>query len=170
MHTITAKGSVSKMDRAVLEQIDPRVLGARLQDARKSAGLTQQAVADLLSMSRTTVVAIEKGERRVTVPELLEFARVYARQVSEFVSRRVITESFVPQFRASEREMLEEHADFEQATIELQRLAEDYVELERITGVSAPRSYPAPYDTTGASVEQVAMYVASAEQIGRAHV
>jgi Zn-dependent peptidase ImmA (M78 family)/DNA-binding XRE family transcriptional regulator len=152
------------MDRAVLEQIDPRVLGARLQDARKAAGLTQQAVADLVRMARTTVVAIEKGERRVTVPELLEFAKVYARPVSEFVSRRVVTESFVPQFRATERELLEEHADFEQATIELQRLAEDYAELERITGVSAPRSYPAPYDTTGAGVEQVAAYVASAER------
>jgi Zn-dependent peptidase ImmA (M78 family)/DNA-binding XRE family transcriptional regulator len=152
------------MDRAVLEQIDPRILGARLQDARKTAGFTQQAAADFLRMARTTVVAIEKGERRVTVPELLEFARIYARPVSEFVSRRAVTESFVPQFRAAEREILEEHADFEQAAIELQRLAEDYAELERLTGVSTHRSYPAPYDATGASIEQVAGYVASAER------
>src|ERR1035438_4015279 len=69
---------LKQMDRAVLEQIDPRVLGARLQDARKASGFTQQAVADLLRIAPTTVVAIEKGERRVTVPELLEFAKVYA--------------------------------------------------------------------------------------------
>jgi len=157
------KGGLT-MDRSVLEQIDPRVLGVRLQDARKVAGLTQQAVAERMGIARTTVVAIEKGERRVTVSELLEFARLYARPVSEFVSRRVVTESFVPQFRVAERDILEEHADFEQATIELQRLAEDYSELERITGVPSQRSYPPPYDASGASVEQVAAYVASAER------
>ena len=152
------------MDRSVLEQIDPRVLGARLQDARKAAGLTQQVVAERMKMARTTVVALEKGERRVTVSELLELARLYARPVSEFVSRRVVTESFAPQFRLTERDILEEHADFEQATIELQRLAEDYSELERITGVPSQRSYPPPYDAGGASIEQVAAYVASAER------
>ena len=152
------------MDRSVLEQIDPRVLGARLQDARKAAGLTQQVVAERMTMARTTVVALEKGERRVTVSELLELARLYARSVSEFVSRRVVTESFAPQFRVTERDILEEHADFEQATIELQRLAEDYSELERITAVPSQRSYPPPYDASGASIEQVAAYVASAER------
>jgi len=152
------------MDRSVLEQLDPRVLGARLQDARKVSGLTQQAVADHMGMARTTIVAIEKGERRVTVDELLALATLYGRQVSEFVSRRAVTESFVPQFRATERDILEEHADFEQAAIELQRLAEDYAELERITGVSTTRSYPPPYEVTGAQIEQTAAYVASAER------
>lgn len=90
------------MDRSVLEQIDPRVLGARLQDARKVAGLTQQAVAEPMGMARTTIVAIEKGDRRVTVDELLSLAKLYGRQVSEFVSRRAVTESFVPQFRATD--------------------------------------------------------------------
>lgn len=152
------------MDRSVLEQIDPRVLGARLQDARKVAGLTQHVVADHMEMARTTIVAIEKGERRVTVPELLAFAKLYSRHVSEFVSRRAVTESFVPQFRATERDVLEEHADFEQAAIELQRLAEDYVELERLAGVSVTRSYPPPYETSSANIEQTAAYVASAER------
>jgi Zn-dependent peptidase ImmA (M78 family)/transcriptional regulator with XRE-family HTH domain len=152
------------MDRSILEQIDPRVLGARLQDARKVSGLTQQAVADHMGMARTTIVAIEKGERRVTVDELLSLAKLYGRQVSEFVSRRAVTESFVPQFRATERDILEEHADFEQAAIELQRLAEDYAELERITGVPATRLYPPQYEVTGTQIEQTAAYVASAER------
>lgn len=152
------------MDRSVLEQIDPRVLGARLQDARKVAGLTQQAVAEPMGMARTTIVAIEKGDRRVTVDELLSLAKLYGRQVSEFVSRRAVTESFVPQFRATERDILDEHADFEQAAIELQRLAEDYAELERITSVPATRSYLPPYEVSGAQIEQTAAYVASAER------
>jgi Zn-dependent peptidase ImmA (M78 family)/DNA-binding XRE family transcriptional regulator len=152
------------MDRSILEQIDPRVLGARLQDARKAAGLTQQAVADQMQMARTTVVSIEKGERRVTLSEIVEFAKLYKRPVSDLVSRRLVTESFVPQFRATEREVLEEHADFEQAAIELQRLAEDYAELERIAGAANSRSWPPPYDVGGAGAEQFAAYVASTER------
>jgi len=157
------KGGI-RMDRPAVEQIDPHVLGPRLQDARKAAGLTQQAVAERMEMARTTIVAIEKGERRITVPELLTFAKLYGRPVSDFVSRRAVTESFVPQFRATEREVLEEHQDVEAATVELQRLAEDYAELERITGVSCSRSYPTPYEVRGGNVEQVASYVASAER------
>jgi Zn-dependent peptidase ImmA (M78 family)/transcriptional regulator with XRE-family HTH domain len=152
------------MQRSILEQLDPRTLGTRLQDARKVAGLTQQLVADRMEMARTTIVAIEKGERRVTVDELLSFARMYSRQVSEFVSRRALTESFVPQFRATERDVLEEHADYEQATVDLQKLAEDYAELERLAGVPAARPYPPPYEVAGTPVEQTAAYVASSER------
>ena len=152
------------MDRPMLDQMDPRVLGARLQEARKASGMTQQTVAERMQLARTTVVAIEKGERRVAVPELLQFSGLYGRPVSEFVSRRAITESFVPQFRATEREVLEAHTDYEQATVELQRLAEDYAELERITGVSSSPSYPPVCDTSGGSFEQVAAYVAAAER------
>ena len=36
------------MEKHILEQVDPRVLGGRLQDARRTRGLTQQAVADRL--------------------------------------------------------------------------------------------------------------------------
>ena len=35
--------------------IDPRLLGRRIQGARKARGLTQQEVADALSVARTTV-------------------------------------------------------------------------------------------------------------------
>ena len=87
---------------SILEQLDPRVLGGRLQDARKAAGLTQQQVADALGVARTTVVAIEKGERRISANELVRFAKICHRSVSDFVSRKTVTESFVPQFRATQ--------------------------------------------------------------------
>ena len=87
----------------ILQQLDPRMLGARLQDARKAANLTQQQVADELTVARTTIVAIEKGERRIAAGELISLAQLYRRPVSDFVSRKVITESFVPQFRSAPR-------------------------------------------------------------------
>lgn len=49
----------------------------RLREARKEAGLSQSQAAALMQMARTTVVAIEKGERRLTYHELEEFARIY---------------------------------------------------------------------------------------------
>lgn len=112
------------MDRS-LEQLDPRVLGSRLQNARKAAGLTQQEIADRLGIARTTVVAIEKGERRVSPRELIKWAETCRRSVSDFVSRKYITDSFVPQFRAVE----EYDETVEEVSGELQSRAEDYAEL-----------------------------------------
>jgi transcriptional regulator with XRE-family HTH domain len=65
------------MEKHLLDTIDSAVLGARLQEARRARGFTQQAVADEMEMARTTLVAIEKGERRVTPHELLRLAAMY---------------------------------------------------------------------------------------------
>jgi Zn-dependent peptidase ImmA (M78 family)/transcriptional regulator with XRE-family HTH domain len=152
------------MDVNILEQIDPRIIGTRLQDARRATGLTQQAVADEMGMARTTVVAIEKGERRLSPAELIQFARVYRRSVSEFVGRNTVTEGFVAQFRATERQMLEDNSDYEGVALELQRRSEDYVELEQVAGVRAQRSYPSVYETSGGSAEQVGSEIAATER------
>ena len=52
------------MQRNLVDAIPPPKLGRRLQEARKARGLTQQAVADSLGFARTSVTALEKGERR----------------------------------------------------------------------------------------------------------
>jgi len=148
----------------MLEEIDPRVLGTRLQDARRSAALTQQAVADRMEMARTTIVAIEKGERRITPTELIGFSKLYLRQVSDFVGRRTHAEGFVAQFRSNERQALEENREYEQVAIELQQRSEDFVELERIAGVAGPGKYPPIYETTGSTIDQVASDIAAAER------
>lgn len=144
-----------------LEQIDPRNLALRLQEARKAAGLTQLDVANNLNLARTTVVAIEKGERRVTSHELVELAGLYRRSISELLSKRLVSESLVPQFRASIKET---DASFDQAAVELQSLAEDYVGLERLLGAPMAVSLPPEYDTTGASPARIAESIATAER------
>jgi DNA-binding XRE family transcriptional regulator len=53
------------MSESPLEAIEPRALGARLKEVREARGMTQQAVADRLGVARTTLVAIEKGDRRL---------------------------------------------------------------------------------------------------------
>lgn len=53
-----------------------KALRRSLISARKSAGLTQQELADLLRRPQSFVAKVEGGERRIDVVELLEFARV----------------------------------------------------------------------------------------------
>jgi transcriptional regulator with XRE-family HTH domain len=89
------------MEKHILNSIDPVVLGARLQEARKARGMTQQDVADHMDIARTTLVAIEKGERRLTPEELIKLAAFYGRPISEFVGRQTAVEGFAPQFRAT---------------------------------------------------------------------
>jgi len=152
------------MHKHVLQHIDPKVLGSRIQEARKARGLTQQAVADEMEMARTTLVAIEKGERRVTPHELIQLASLYGRSVSEFISRPIISAGFVPQFRSTWKEYLTKESELEQAAMELQGLAEDYVELERLCELPLTKAYPQPYETGGPSPEQTAEEIATAER------
>ena len=123
--------------------------------------MTQQEVADHLGMARTTVVAIEKGERKVTSQEVVQFAKLYKRAVSDLVSKRVVVESLVPQFRASQKDV---DVSYDQAAIELQSRAEDYVELERIVGAPLPMRFPPEYDTRGTAPERIAEDIATAER------
>ena len=59
------------------EQIDnPRTkrIGKRLRIAREAAKVTQADAADAAGVVRTTIVAIEKGQRRVRMDELQKLA------------------------------------------------------------------------------------------------
>lgn len=152
------------MESKILKQTDPKVLGAKLREARKGSGLRQHEVAEHLELARTTVVAIERGERRVSPPELIQLAALYGRSVSGFLQRRSVVEGFVPQFRASCREYFRENPELEQAAAELERLAADYVELEKLASMSPQESYPPEYNISGSSVEQAAGEVAAAER------
>jgi Zn-dependent peptidase ImmA (M78 family)/DNA-binding XRE family transcriptional regulator len=152
------------MEKRILQQIDPKILGGRLQEARKACGFTQQAVADHLEMARTTLVAIEKGERRVTADELIKLAAFYGRSVSELVSRKTVIEGFVPQFRAAWKDLFVEDPELEESAVELQRLAEDYLELEKVCDMPLSKTYPPVYEISGASAEQIAEEVATAER------
>ena len=85
----------------ILDNIDLRKLGERLQQARKTSGITQADAAQIIDTARTTIVAIEKGERRLKPHELIKLARAYGRAVSDFVRPSPIIEPFAVQFRAA---------------------------------------------------------------------
>ena len=50
-----------------------QVLIAELRQAREDAGMTQQALADLMNRPQSYVAKIEIGERRIDVIEFLEW-------------------------------------------------------------------------------------------------
>jgi Zn-dependent peptidase ImmA (M78 family)/transcriptional regulator with XRE-family HTH domain len=152
------------MENHILDTIDPVVLGTRLQEARRASGLTQQAVADEMRMARTTLVAIEKGDRRLAPHELIRLAALYGRSVSDFVSRETVTESFVPQFRSAWRDEFLQDVQLQNVAVELQKLAEDYQELERLCNLAMPRAYPLPYDISRSAPERAAEEVSTAER------
>lgn len=115
-----------------LDAIDPRELGRRLKAARKARGLTQAHVAEHLDVARTTVTAIEGGNRRVRPGEVAELASLYGRSIAELVNREEPTEPFPVQLRSTLRSGAWEDAGLEPHVFEFQRLCEDYAELERI--------------------------------------
>src|SRR4051812_35356815 len=118
------------MDTDILSKLDHRQLGERLKDARKARDLTQETVAKKLGILRTTLVAIEKGDRRVTPGELIEMSKIFGRPVSEFVSKRTNREPFVPQFRLPPGQQNVTESELVAAAMELESLARDYLELE----------------------------------------
>lgn len=148
----------------ILEKIDPKTIGARLQEARRARGRTQQDVAEEMDMARTTVVAIEKGERRLVPDELIKIAGFYGLSVSKLLNRTTATQDFVPQFRYTWRKDFEETPELEKVSFDLQQLAEDYFELEQLNGINRVE-LPAPqYNIKGTSPEQTAEEVALTER------
>jgi transcriptional regulator with XRE-family HTH domain len=61
--------------RKTLRSSDHQLFLDLLRAARKSAGLTQQALADKLRKPQSFVAKYENGERRVDVVELVALAR-----------------------------------------------------------------------------------------------
>jgi Zn-dependent peptidase ImmA (M78 family)/transcriptional regulator with XRE-family HTH domain len=154
------------MDSDLLNSLDHRQLGERLKDARKARGLTQEAVASKLGILRTTLVAIEKGERRVTPGELIEMAKMFGRPVSEFVSKRANKEPFVPQFRLPPGQQNVTEVDLTAAAMEMESLARDYVELEEMNSAVMRPTFPPAYtmEVPGATPEQRGEEVAAEER------
>lgn len=147
-----------------LEQVDPRDLGARLREARTTGGWTQQEAADAIGAARTTMVAIEKGERRVKAEELVELARLYGRKLSWFLRRGAPVEGFSVQLRGALPPETPVDADLLPFIRDLERLCDDYLDLERLCGAPAVHQPPPRYSIGGGDPEAVAEDVAGAER------
>ena len=154
------------MQQHAIETTDPRAIGRRLQEARKARGFTQREVAESLGVARTTITALEKGERRPRPVELITMARLYGRSVGDFVGPREPVPDFAVQFRTavSSTTSPDDQQQLGHAIQEFQSLCEDYRYLENLIGASLRRNYPLQYSIEGIAPEDAAEDAASAER------
>ena len=121
-------------------ELSPLQLGERLKVARETANVTQDAAAKAALIARTTLVAIEKGQRAVRPEEIQAFSRIYGVSINALLRKESVFVDLVPRFRA-----LPETGDggIEQAARLLNDLVRAEVELENILGVKKTYNYPA---------------------------
>lgn len=124
------------------DSLDPRIIGRRLADARKSRGVTQQDAAKHLGCSRPTLIAIEKGTRRAKPEEVVALAALYGRKVHELVRSGEPLADLQPHLRAVAKQIGANGTDIDKAISALQKFAEDYRRLEQILNVPLRLNYP----------------------------
>jgi Zn-dependent peptidase ImmA (M78 family)/transcriptional regulator with XRE-family HTH domain len=131
-------GFVSLMN-APLEKISLAELGERLRIAREGAGVTQSDAAGVISAARTTVVAIEQGQRRVRIDELQKLTKLYKTNVNALLRNEAVHVDLTPKFR---RLIPNENDATIAATKLLASLAKAEVELENLLGVRRGSNLP----------------------------
>jgi Zn-dependent peptidase ImmA (M78 family)/transcriptional regulator with XRE-family HTH domain len=125
------------------DAIDPRILGQRIAESRKARRKTQEEIAEFLGCSRPTYIAIEKGERQAKSDEIIKLAGFLGRKVNDLVRPTEPVTDLQPHLRAvAERMKGADEAALNVAIDELQRLAEDYLDLERMMHAPLQFNYP----------------------------
>lgn len=72
-----------------MADIDSKVLGGRIRDARKRAGMSQEDLGRTVGLERTVVNKIEAGARKVTALELSDIASTIGVRMSTFFEEPV---------------------------------------------------------------------------------
>jgi Zn-dependent peptidase ImmA (M78 family)/DNA-binding XRE family transcriptional regulator len=121
-----------------LEQIMPVEAGERLRIAREGAKITQAAAASAIGVARTTIVAIEQGERRARINELQQLAKLYGTSVNAILRQESVHVDLAPRFR---KVVGSDDAAADAAEL-MAELAKAEVELENLLGVKRVRNYP----------------------------
>lgn len=121
------------------DQISALELGRRLKNARESADIKQSQAAEVIGVARTTLVAMEKGERRVRIEELQSLARLYGVSANALLRREAVHIDLMPRFR---RLSDTDDPDILEAARLLNQLVAAEVELENLLGVVRVYAYP----------------------------
>ncbi len=128
------------------ETVDAKELGLRLRSAREARGLSQQASADALGLSRTAITQLEAGSRSVSTLELTRLSELYLRPVTDLLhegpgggDRDVL----VALHRVAPG--LEEHPATREQVARCVHLCREGVALERLLGTES-RIGPPSYD------------------------
>jgi transcriptional regulator with XRE-family HTH domain len=123
---------------AVTGSLTPEALGELLRNARENAKLTQAAAAQALNVARTTLVAIEQGQRRARVEELQKLAALYRVSLNVLLRQDGVRVDLRPRFRKAG----EDDQEVEGAVALLNSLVQAELELENLLGIKRARNDP----------------------------
>jgi len=127
--------------------ITPQDLGRRLRQAREARGLTQEEVAEHLGVPRSSVAQMEAGNRSVGGLELDALARLYGRDIREFVSETFrVEDSLQTLYRAHPELPVEQ--EMEDALRDGLALAREVTNLEGLLGIKRKAATLAVYDVS----------------------
>ena len=121
------------------EKLPDAEIGERLRLARESVKFTQASAAEAIKVARTTIVAIEQGQRRVRMDELQKLATIYGTSANAILRREAVHLDMVPRFRKLPQ--IDGDAIENSARL-LNDLVRAEVELENALGVTRTRNYP----------------------------
>lgn len=124
---------------ADLNELSAQEIGRRLRLAREDADIRQDDAAQVIGMSRPTLVSIEKGARRARIQEIQSLARHYGVSVNALLRREAVHTDLMPRFRKL-RET--ENAHTTEAVQLFNDLIKADVELENVLGIQRRRRYP----------------------------
>jgi Zn-dependent peptidase ImmA (M78 family)/DNA-binding XRE family transcriptional regulator len=124
---------------SVLDQVSAEEVGERLRIAREKANLTQEDAARVIDVARTTLTAIEKGQRRARFSEVQKLTQAYGTSVNALLRREAVHVDLAPRFRKLFNS--DDKAEAQAAEL-IDNLAKAEVELENLLGVTRPRNYP----------------------------
>jgi Zn-dependent peptidase ImmA (M78 family)/DNA-binding XRE family transcriptional regulator len=116
----------------------PGPLTLRLRAAREARGLTQAQAAAELGVSRPLLIAIEKGTRQMSPAELAHLAEIYGTTVSDLLRPAPPPAAIGARFRAVMPADQSDAGELSSAVDELQRRADDYMDLLRIAEAEPP--------------------------------
>jgi len=136
------------------------VIGNNIKKMREIAGISQEAFAEKLDVSRATLSAIENGHVAIDSSKLLQIAQILGRPVSDFFEEKA--EALALLYRAAEDAVapVDTQRSFE-------RFCKAYRELEEIVGVQ-DALLPAPeysyFPEVHSRPQQFASQVAASER------
>jgi Zn-dependent peptidase ImmA (M78 family)/DNA-binding XRE family transcriptional regulator len=131
-------GAGSRMSKT-LDHYSPAEVGDRLRIARETAKITQAAAAAAANMARTTLVAIEQGQRKIRMDELLSLTKQYRTSVNALFRQEAVHVDLTPKFR---KLIGPTDSSVEAAARLLTDLAKAEAELEDLLGIRRVRNYP----------------------------
>lgn len=107
--------------------------------AREAAHVTQAEAAQQIGIARTTLVAVEREQRRARLHEVRRLAALYGTSANALLRRESVHVDLAPRFR---KLMTTGDGAAREAARALTTLVSAEIELERVLGIDHTRNYP----------------------------